>query len=186
MPPPWLYPGALEQPVGRGGLAGRRCSSRNASVKKRGAHAATGVLLPDAPGQGLRVGEGEASRLSAGGQVSPGPQCTGSHPPQEEVVCAVISAHSLTAATAPTAEPEVLIAVTSTDNQHFRPSRGGASVSRGVPVLQGWQLLRAWGTQGRIHQPEGTVALLFHYELSFCTPEDSKKDLTFPMRDISC
>lgn len=89
----------------------------------------------------------EAGRLRAGGQLSPGPQRAGSHPPQEQVVCAVISAHCLTTAAATTAEPEVLIAITTADDQHFRPGRGGASVPRGVPVIQGWQLLRAWGTK---------------------------------------
>lgn len=131
MPPPWLLLGALEQPVGWGGIGWPVvfqqecfCGDEMEPTQPR--------VCPqsDAPGQGLHVGEGEASRLSAGGQASPGPQWTGSHPPQEEVVCAVISAHSLTAATAPTAEPEVLIAVTATDNQHFRPGGGGASVPR--------------------------------------------------------
>lgn len=53
-----------------------------------------------------------------------------------EVVCAVVSAYSLTAAAAPTAESEVLAAAASTDHQHFRPGRGRASVPRGVPMFQ--------------------------------------------------
>lgn len=71
--------------------------------------------------QGLHVAWEETGRLRAGGQVSSGPQRAGSHPPQEQVVGAVISAHGLTAAATPAAEPEVLRTITTTDDQHFRP-----------------------------------------------------------------
>lgn len=69
----------------------------------------------------LHVAWEETGRLRAGGQVSPRLQRVGSHPPQEQVVCAVVSAHSLAAAATAAAESEVLRAITTTDDQHFRP-----------------------------------------------------------------
>lgn len=80
----------------------------------------------------------------------PEPLWAGSHPPQEEVVRAVVTAHGLAAAATPAAESEVLVAVASADNQHFGPGRGGSSGPRGVPVLQRRQLLGAWGRRGRV------------------------------------
>lgn len=94
-------------------------STRDASTKMR--QSPRGMPLLGHSAQGLHEAWEETGRLRAGGQVSPGPQRAGSHPPQEQVVCAVISAHGLAAATTPAAESEVLRAITTTDDQHFRP-----------------------------------------------------------------
>lgn len=111
------------------GLAGLRGSTKNASVRLGGG---PGGPLPAR----VCVGKEEAGRPRAGGWPCPGPPGLGSHPPQEEVVGAVVPANGLAAAPRHATEAEVLVAVPSTDDQHFWPVWCWVSVARGVPVLQ--------------------------------------------------